>query len=189
MECKGTITQVLGKDGQNLNVLLSLTDTNPESLNDLFNQELSVRLIKYHPKRSQDSNSYLWVLLSKMAEKLRTSKEELYEFKLRQYGVPYEKEDGSHVVIAMKEGIPLKDLPGHWLWLKDTNGASNYLMLKGTSEYDSAEMARFLDMIVQDAKDLGIETLTPDELERMKNEWTQYCSKKKSATSAEPQST
>ena len=189
MECKGELKQILGKDGQNLNVLLSLTDTNPESLNDLFNQELSVRLTKYHPKRSLDANSYCWVILSKLAEKLNTSKEELYEFKLRQYGVPYEDETGRHVVVAIKSDIPQKELPGHWLWLKDTNGASNYMKIKGTSEYDSAEMAHFIDMIVQDAKDMGIETLTPKQLEEMKNEWNQYCNRKKSATSAEPQST
>lgn len=180
MECKGELKQVLGKDGKSLNILLTLTDTNPESLNDLFNQELSVRLIKYHPKRSLDANSYLWVLLSKMAEKLRTSREELYEFKLRQYGVPYEKEDGSHVVIAMKSSVSLKELPGHWVWLKDVNGASNYMMIKGTSEYDSAEMAKFLDMIIQDAKDLGIETLTPSELQQMKEDWEKRYGKKNS---------
>lgn len=44
-------------------------------------------------------------------------------------------------------------------------------MIKGSSEYDTAEMAHFIDSIVEEAKELGIETSTPDELERMKQEW------------------
>ena len=44
-------------------------------------------------------------------------------------------------------------------------------MIKGSSEYDSAEMAHFIDRIVEEAQELGIETATPDELERMKQEW------------------
>lgn len=44
-------------------------------------------------------------------------------------------------------------------------------MIKGSSEYDTVEMSHFIDRIVEEAKELGIETATPDELERMKQEW------------------
>ena len=44
-------------------------------------------------------------------------------------------------------------------------------MIKGSSEYNTAEMSRFIDRIVEEAQELGIETATPDELERMKQEW------------------
>lgn len=32
-------------------------------------------------------------------------------------------------------------------------------------------MSRFIDCVVAEAQELGIETATPDELERMKQEW------------------
>ena len=38
-------------------------------------------------------------------------------------------------------------------------------------EYDRAEMARFTDCVIGEAKELGIETLPPEELERMLDEW------------------
>jgi hypothetical protein len=44
-------------------------------------------------------------------------------------------------------------------------------MIKGSSEYDTAEMAKFIDAVVLEAKELGIETLPPAELERMKSLW------------------
>ena len=42
---------------------------------------------------------------------------------------------------------------------------------EGSSKYDTAEMARFIDGIVQECEELGIETESPDELVRMKREW------------------
>lgn len=42
---------------------------------------------------------------------------------------------------------------------------------EGSSKYDTAEMARFIDGIVQECEELGIETESPDELARMKREW------------------
>jgi hypothetical protein len=41
-------------------------------------------------------------------------------------------------------------------------------MIRGTSTYNTAEMSHFLDMVVQEAKDLGIETATPEQLAEMK---------------------
>ena len=41
----------------------------------------------------------------------------------------------------------------------------------GSSTYDSKEMATLIDGVVREAKELGIETLPPDELLRMKQEW------------------
>ena len=45
------------------------------------------------------------------------------------------------------------------------------MMIKGSSEFDTSEMSYFIDQIVEEAQELGIETATPDELERMKQEW------------------
>ncbi|MFQ8836333.1 MAG: hypothetical protein ACLR8L_00235 [Oscillospiraceae bacterium] len=41
----------------------------------------------------------------------------------------------------------------------------------GSSRYNAKQMGRIIDLVVEDAKDLGIETLTPDELARMNLEW------------------
>lgn len=41
----------------------------------------------------------------------------------------------------------------------------------GSSSFDSKEMSVFLEGIVSECKLLNIETLSPDELERMKAQW------------------
>ena len=42
-----------------------------------------------------------------------------------------------------------------------------YIMLRGSSSYDTKEMARLIDGLVSECKEVGIETLPPDEVERM----------------------
>lgn len=189
MECKGQITQILGTDKNHINVLLSLTDANTEGLQELTGVELTVNLKKFHPKRSLDANAYCFAIISQMAKKLDTSTEEMYNTLITRYGVPYEDEEGKHVIIGLKNEIDINKLEGHWVWVRTRENTSFYMMLKGTSDYDSAEMAHFIDMVCEEAKPMGIDTLPRTELERMMDEWNRFYSKKKNATSAEPQST
>lgn len=59
--------------------------------------------------------------------------------------------------------------------IEGTDGINyrTYVMLKGSSRYDSAEMAHLLDGLISECKQLGIETATPEELERMKQLYEQ----------------
>ena len=47
----------------------------------------------------------------------------------------------------------------------------HYAVLKHTHEFDTKEMSILIDGTVQEAKQLGIRTETPDEIERMKSLW------------------
>lgn len=42
-----------------------------------------------------------------------------------------------------------------------------YVMLKGSSDYDTREMSELIDGLVSECKECGIETATPEELQRM----------------------
>ena len=89
---------------------------------------------------------------------------------LQKYGSIYE-DDGGHITITVKKTVDMTKVSGHWKFIKDNGTFASYLMIKGSSEYNTAEMAHFIDHIVEEAQELGIETATPDELERMKQEW------------------
>lgn len=143
-----------------------------EQYNKLSGCDLDIKIVKHRKKRSLDANAYAWVLMSKIAQKLGTSKDEVYEDALRKYPIPFESENG-YVVISIKSEIDISMLPGHWMMIKDNGQFKGYMMLKGSSEYDTREMARFIDGIIYDAKELGIQTETPDEIERMKAMWGQ----------------
>lgn len=173
MECTGQL-QGISKDWQTDKFIVSIAineKISQETIEEIQNCKLSVVLKKYRQKRSLDANAYCWVLLSKIADKVKTSKEEIYEAMLQDYGVLYQDENGDYITITLKSNVDITKVAGHWKRYKSNGEFTAYLMIKGTSEYDTSEMAHFIDMVVHEAKEMGIETLPPDELERMCAMW------------------
>lgn len=124
-------------------------------------------------RRSLNANSYAWVLLDKLAEKLNIAKTDLYR--------SYIKEIGGNCDTVCVTNKALNDLRNGWEhngigWLTDTlpskiKGCTNVILYYGSSTYDTAQMSRLINLIVEDCKEYGIETLTPAELSRMCEEW------------------
>lgn len=115
-------------------------------------------------KRSLSQNSYCWLLINKIANILRLSKEEIYLQMLEDYG--------QSILIPVKKG---EKPNGYFKYYKyETSSILNgkeadwYKIYKGSSEFDSKEMTILIDGIIQECKQLGIETLTPDEIEKLK---------------------
>lgn len=136
-----------------------------------FSEEdkLTITIKKYRNKRSLDANAYMWVLLSKLAAVLHTSKDELYLEKVTEYGV------FTHIIVKPNMVQKVKE---EWRTCRvlgevDVNGETGIQIqcYFGSSTYDTAEMAELIDGIVNDCKDAGVETLPPVEIERMKREW------------------
>ena len=50
-------------------------------------------------------------------------------------------------------------------------GYRNLRCYYGSSTYDTKQMSQLIDNLVQDCKALGIETLTPDKLALLTEEW------------------
>ena len=164
MESKATLYGISREFRTNKPIISFLVD-GPFPEADLSG-DLRLTVRRWKEKRSLDANGYLWALLTQMALKLNSTKEEVYEEMLDRYGVEYRDEDGGMVVVGVKKGLDMKKA-GHWKHYRDDDCTYWYL-LKGTSEYDTAEMSAFLDRVIEEAKELGIDTATPDELERMK---------------------
>lgn len=139
----------------------------PTKLMDKISGLFRLKVTRWSEKRSLDANAYFWQLATKIAEVLKTSKEEVYEECLQKYGYL----DEPPITITVKAEVDMSRIDGHWKFIKSDGKFSAYIRIRGTSEYDSREMAHFIDMVIQDAKELGIETLPPEEIERMKQAW------------------
>jgi hypothetical protein len=124
-------------------------------------------------KRSLDANAYCWVLLDKLAEQTFIPKTTIYQQYIREIG-------GNSEIVCVLEQAADRLIAGWgrngigWLAEKmpsKLDGCVNVVLYYGSSTYDTAQMARFIDMIVQDCKIYGIETMTPKELEALKERW------------------
>lgn len=133
--------------------------------------ELDLKIKKYSPKRSLDANAYAWAIMEKVAKVVKSSKEEVYEEMLWRYGTLERDAEGRNITGNFPHGVKIANLPGHWHVIDDIGDTIYCILVKGSSEYTRAEMSQFIDGLVSDAKELGIETMPPQELERMMNAW------------------
>ena len=125
--------------------------------------------MQYREKRSLDANAYLWVLLQKIAEVLRTDKWSVYLQMLKRYG--------QFTYIVVKPGA-VEAVKKQWRECEeigeiDVNGTKAVQMLcyYGSSTYDTKQMSVLIDGVVSECQELGIETLPPDELKMLKERW------------------
>lgn len=142
-----------------------------DSLED--GKQYTIEIKEKKKKRSLDANAYCWVLLDRLASQLHESKTEIYKGYIKEIG------GNSELVCVKSEAV--ERLCRMWErngigWLTDTmksklDGCTNVVLYYGSSVYDTAQMSRLIDMIVQDCIMFGIDTKDPEELERLVKEW------------------
>ena len=139
---------------------------------DQISGDCTVTLGPKRRKRSLDANAYLWVLCDQIAKAIRATKEEVYRAAIKRMGAVD--------VIPMRE-----DAAAEWCrrwrsrgigWVVETadaglDGWVEVLAYWGSSTYSASEMSRLLDDVIEEAKGLGIETATPEQLALMREEW------------------
>ena len=126
-------------------------------------------ITKAKKKRSLNANNYAWQLITQIGNVLRLSKEDVYFDMLKQYG------QGGAISVEERFADNFKRTYEYHesLGTSKLNGKTfeHFRFWVGSSQYNTEEMSILIDGIVQEAEQLDIETLTPEELERMKCEW------------------
>ena len=124
--------------------------------------------VKEHKhKRSLNANAYYWVLVNKIADALNQSKEFIHLCMLKQYGQRY--------VLCVPYDTPIENLVKYY----EQDGVrkqgdrlfKTYNVYLPSSEMNTYEMSKLIDGVVYEAQSMGIETMTPDELEHLKAMW------------------
>lgn len=130
---------------------------------------------EYKEKRSLNANNYAWKLITEIANVMRLSKEEVYVEMLKIYGQ-------SEMVSVLAD----IDVSRYFKYYSEAGESilkgkkfKHYKVYMGSSEMDTKQMSILIDGIVQEAKQLDIETMTPSELSRLKEEWDNDSNKSK----------
>jgi len=166
---KGRIKDLGYGLGGDLTLTLSLPRHHAEDLKALVDVDVAVDVKKWRNKRSLSANAYCWVLITQIAQSMTPpmNKEEVYVEMLKRYG-----QGGFISIQADKAGDVTRAFD---YYVQKGEGEVNgkkflhYMVYVGSSKYNTKEMATFISGIVEEAKDLGIETLTPDEIARLRN--------------------
>ena len=170
-ELNGTIKGI-STDYQTGQPLLTLAINQKQSAFNCFDElrkadKLSIKIDRYREKRSLNANNYAWKLLTEIGNLIRKSKEEVYFMMLQDYG--------QSEMISVLAHINIGDFVKYYEEAGEStlNGKlfKHYKVYKGSSEFDKREMSIFLDGVVAEAKELGIQTETPDQIANLKNLW------------------
>jgi hypothetical protein len=113
------------------------------------------------------------VLLDKLSEKLKIPKIEIYQKLIRDVG-------GVSETICVKNEAVERLCEGWGRngigWVTDTfpskiEGCTNVILYYGSSTYDKAQMQRLCQLVIDECKLQGIETMTPNELASLLSMW------------------
>jgi len=167
-----------GRNGEQILSISTREDCRPlwDNLNEY---EVVVTVKKYSKRRSLNANNYAWSLMEQIAAATGSDKEKVYETMLQRYGTgeTYTDDDGNEckAIFSLREDIPPRMVARHCMEIGEgyVNDQKfiHYRAIKGSSEYTTKEMSVFLDGVVSECKELDIETATPDQLARYKEEW------------------
>lgn len=128
-------------------------------------------------KRSLRQNAYYWALVSKIAIASKETAAAVHNMNLRAIRKPMII-DGKclRTLIPDTEEAERKALNMETVHLAPTNQTAvmadgvtyrTYIVMDGSSSFKAEEFVRLIDLAEQDAKALGIDTMTPDERARM----------------------
>ena len=149
-------------------------DVAPEVFDVTRDKDLNIEIKEFKEKRSLSANAYFHVLVGKIADVQRVSHTEIHNYLIAEYGCL----DEDMPPIILDDEVPWMKL--ETLHLRPTPAAKTldngrlhrvYYVMRGSHTYDTAEMSRLIDATVDEAKALGIETMAPAEIERMKALW------------------
>ena len=174
MKLQGTLVDISIDFKTNKPKITFLVNSNINSLEEIENVPLlDIEAKKHRNKRSLDANAYCWVLCEKLAVKMNISKEEVYKQEIMMVGksviVPIKNEEVEYFKSAWENkglGYICESLGNSKI-----AGYENLRLYYGSSSYNTKDMSRLIDSIVEDCKLQGIETATPEELARLKETW------------------
>ena len=158
-------------------IILETKDTKAiaKLYDEFYGHEPVVRISEFKHKRSKDANSYAWMLLDRLAAKLGLFKIDIYR--------EYIKEIGGNCETVCVKNEAVERLCTGWShngigWVTDTmpsklEGCTNVILYYGSSTYDSEQMSRLINLIVTDCKEYGIQTMSDNELLKLKSLWGQ----------------
>lgn len=154
-------------------VTIEITEGALGEIEPLRDMDLDITLKKHREKRSLDANAYAWVLMDKLATATGQPKTEIYRRAVRDVGGNTETYCGLAPAVEKLCEVWARRGLG---WQAETfpsklDGCLNVILYYGSSTFDSAQMSRLIDGLVQDCQALNIETLPPERLAAMMEEW------------------
>jgi len=134
--------------------------------------DFSIKKFRY--KRSLDANAMMWSLCEQIARKIGSTKEEVYKHHIKEVGIYTPLPIKENAVEAFSD-IWSTHGTGWFVEVVDNSKLPGYKLVfayAGSSTYDTKEMSRLIDNVVQDAKSIGIDVMSEEERSLLIDAWS-----------------
>jgi len=130
-------------------------------------------IIPAKTKRSLNANSYAWLLINKIAEAVRESPQTIYKQALKDVPNICEALCVRNEAVEATSKLWVKDHIGRRVETRPSKlvGCTTMFIYYGSSDFDTRQMSILIDNLVQDAKQMGIETRPEDEIKALLEAW------------------
>ena len=154
-----------------------LLDTNELSIVEELKNEnkLNIELKKYRKPRSLDANKYFWKLLQEVCDYKDIDTIEDYKRRVKELGIFKQFKIMTQDVKTFEKIWTDRGIA--WFCeIVDTTyiGDTEFKIINayyGSSPYNSKQMSRLIDNLVQDCKAVGIETKPQSEIDSLLRQW------------------
>lgn len=121
-------------------------------------------------KRSKNANAYFWELLGQLCQEMNLDVIKEYQRRVKELGIFRQWEIDTENVPTF-EKMWCKNGIAWFVEKVDENGKKTTInAYYGSSSYNSKQMSRLIDNLVQDCKEIGVETLDEMEIKSLINE-------------------
>ena len=166
-----------GRDGKQ-NITVTVNADFRARFDELKDKDLDIEIKVHREKRSRSANAYFHVLVNKIAGETFEGDDAVKNRLVREYGTVAKDADGCAIGFKLPLSVDVSRIYPYTRRFdtRTENGKEFgcYLVLKPTHEMDTKEMARLIDGAITEAKELGIETDTPEQLARYREQWDEY---------------
>ena len=164
---KGRILDFSMSFGGKQRITLELDTDFREGYEALREVPVEISLRKWRRRRSNDANKYFHVLVNEIAAARGLSDEEVKRDLVVEYGTVARDDDGLRIAFKLPASVDVDSIYPYTRMYKEVEENSRlfkcYLVFKQTHEMDTREMAHLIDGAVQVAKELNIDTDTPEQ--------------------------
>ena len=130
------------------------------------NEEIEVK----KKKRSKNANAYFWKMLQKLCEEMNIDVIEEYRRRVKELGIFRQWEIDTQNVPTFEKMWNRNGISWFTEKVDENENKTIINAYYGSSSYNSKQMSRLIDNLVQDCKEIGIQTLDEIELERLLND-------------------
>lgn len=137
---------------------------------DLHETDVEVTIKRHRKKRSLDANGLYWASLTELARRLEVSNAYMHNSMIRQYGQPeMYGEKVAYIMLPDTDETEQKALEAETYHIKPTSQTREgkdgvryrvYMLMRGSSTYNTEEFSRLLDGLLEACKAAGIRVKT-----------------------------